>query len=291
MSTIEFDKLTSLKLQFEGEPYHIKEASPGVLQPLAVSDLLSLSIGLGYIVYINDIAIMVNERGLYQINDLGDGEITSITFPIDSQVEIDYTAQLIVTSLVGGDEEETVNQIYTYVDVIGQITSAFDYNESVYDMIQEKYEYSLTGAQQRLVMIGGVQIEADEGTAFYIQLDSGENQRHVINDTQVLTLIDDNMRITNLYFSGLHLEESFDEREELEAENKFFTEVGKTYTSTAEIIYPEANHVYSMTDGTRYIYFRNVWYPMSEQNDIQTTVQAMVNYYCRVLREEYRTNE
>ena len=288
MSKTEFNKLTSIKLQFVDEPYYIKETSSGLV-PLAASDPLSSSIGLGYIVYINNIPIMVNQNGLYQINDLGDGEITSISFPIDSNIEFDYTALLTITSLID-EEEGTTSQLYTYKDIIGQLWSAFDYEENAFDIIEEKYTYQILNASQRLIMVGGIQVEANSGVVVYVQTsEESVPTYHVINNTNLLTLIDDNLRITDIYFGGVHLEETLDDREELVGANKFFTEIGKIYNSTSEIVYPEANHVYSVIDNKRFIWYNNNWYEMSDSNDVQVTVEAILNYYCRVLKEEYQS--
>lgn len=290
MSKTEFDKLTSIKLQFADEPYYIKETSSG-LAPLAASDPLSSSIGLGYIVYINNIPIMVNQNGLYQINDLGDGEITSISFPIDSNIELDYTALLTITNLIG-EEEGITSQLYTYKDIVGQLWSAFDYEENAYEIIKQKYTYQIFNASQRLILVGGVQVEANSGTVIYIQTSAeSEPVYHVINDTNLLTIIDDNLRISNIYFGGIHLEETLDDREELVGANKFFTEIGKVYNSTSEITYPEANHVYQVVDNKRFIWYNNNWYEMDNNNNVQTTVEAILNYYCRVLKEEYQSEQ
>lgn len=289
MSRTEFDKLTSIKLQFADEPYYIKETSSG-LAPLAASDPLSSSIGLGYIVYINNIPIMVNQNGLYQINDLGDGEIISISFPIDSNIELDYTALLTITNLI--EEESTTSQLYTYKDIIGQLWSAFDYEENAYEIIEQKYTYQIVNASQRLILVGGVQVEANSGTVIYIQTSAeSEPVCHVINDTNLLTIIDDNLRISNIYFGGIHLEETLDDREELVGANKFFTEIGKVYNSTSEIIYPEANHVYQVVDNKRFIWYNNNWYEMDDNNNVQTAAEAILNYYCRVLKEEYQSEQ
>lgn len=289
MSRTEFDKLTSIKLQFADEPYYIKETSSG-LAPLAASDPLSSSIGLGYIVYINNIPIMVNQNGLYQINDLGDGEITSISFPIDSNIELDYTALLTITNLI--EEESTTSQLYTYKDIIGQLWSAFDYEENAYEIIEQKYTYQIVNASQRLILVGGVQVEANSGTVIYIQTSAeSEPVCHVINDTNLLTIIDDNLRISNIYFGGIHLEETLDDREELVGANKFFTEIGKVYNSTSEITYPEENHVYQVVDNKRFIWYNNNWYEMDDNNNVQTAAEAILNYYCRVLKEEYQSEQ
>ena len=289
MSRTEFDKLTSIKLQFADEPYYIKETSSG-LAPLAASDPLSSSIGLGYIVYINNIPIMVNQNGLYQINDLGDGEITSISFPIDSNIELDYTALLTITNLI--EEEGITSQLYTYKDVVGQLWSAFDYEENAYEIIEQKYTYQNFNASQRLILVGGVQVEANSGTVIYIQTSAeSEPVYHVINGTNLLTIIDDNLRISNIYFGGIHLEETLDDREELVGANKFFTEIGKVYNSTSEITYPEANHVYQIVDNKRFIWYNNNWYEMDNNNNVQTTIEAILNYYCRVLKEEYQSEQ
>lgn len=289
MSRTEFDKLTSIKLQFADEPYYIKETSSS-LTPLAASDPLSSSIGLGYIVYINNIPIMVNQNGLYQINDLGDGEITSISFPIDSNIELDYTALLTITNLI--EEESTTSQLYTYKDIIGQLWSAFDYEENAYEIIEQKNTYQIVNASQRLILVGSVQVEANSGTVIYIQTSAeSEPVCHVINDTNLLTIIDDNLRISNIYFGGIHLEETLDDREELVGANKFFTEIGKVYNSTSEITYPEANHVYQVVDNKRFIWYNNNWYEMDDNNNVQTTVEAILNYYCRVLKEEYQSEQ
>ena len=290
MSRTEFDKLTSIKLQFADEPYYIKETSSG-LAPLAASDPLSASIGLGYIVYINNIPIMVNQNGLYQINDLGDGEITSISFPIDSNIELDYTALLTITNLIG-EEEGITSQLYTYKDIVGQLWSAFDYEENAYEIIEQKYTYQNFNASQRLILVGGIQVEANSGTVIYIQTSAeSEPVYHVINDTNLLTIIDDNLRISNIYFGGIHLEETLDDREELVGANKFFTEIGKVYNSTSEVTYPEANHVYQIVDNKRFIWYNNNWYEMDNNNNVQTTIEAILNYYCRVLKEEYQSEQ
>ena len=88
---VEIQNLDFLKLEFEDEPYLIKEGADG---PYVVDDLGSIkedpdSAYLGYLAYVNNKPIIINPEGIYELSG-NDVEITSLSFPVDTKVNLEY---------------------------------------------------------------------------------------------------------------------------------------------------------------------------------------------------------
>jgi hypothetical protein len=93
---VSIKNLDSLRLEFENEPYLIKE---GINGPYKVEDSIarrlrsSLPISndtyLGYIVYINNKPVVVNSEGIYELKGQN-VEITSLSFPIETKINLEY---------------------------------------------------------------------------------------------------------------------------------------------------------------------------------------------------------
>lgn len=285
---VSVELIRDIKFSFYDDPYQIKEDASGNLLPLAATDDQSLSIGLGYIIYINGESIMVSEDGVYSLMDLEE-ELTSITFPIDSSVSIDYIAVLAEEKSVE-PESQITSSIYYYNDIVGQIWGGFNYGESLYEYIEAKYAFNYDNYNQRLIYIGDISIEANTNMVFYIQTDEESTPlRNVINETNVLTIQDKTLKIRDILFGGIHLDKETDKNKELVNSNKYYQE-DKEYSSLAAIGYPQDNHVY-VVDNERYIWYNENWENINENDDVEIPTSGLIDYYCRIVKEVYLLNE
>ena len=285
---VSVELIQDIKFSFQDDPYQIKEDESGNLLPLAATDDQSLSIGLGYIVYINGKSMMVSEDGVYSLMDLNE-MLTSVTFPIDSSVSIDYIAVLAEEKSVE-PESQITSSVYYYNDIVGQIWGGFNYGESLYEYIEAKYAFNYANYNQRLIYIGDISIEANTNMVFYIQTDEESTPlRNVINETNVLTIQDKTLKIRDILFGGIHLDKETDKNKELVNSNKYYQE-DKEYASLAAIGYPQDNHVY-IVDNERYIWYNENWENINENDDVEIPTSGLIDYYCRIVREVYLLNE
>lgn len=285
---VSVELIQDIKFSFYDDPYQIKEDPSGNLLPLAATDDQSLSIGLGYIVYINGKSMMVSEDGVYSLMDLNE-MLMSATFPIDSSVSIDYIAVLAEEKSVE-PEDQITNSVYYYNDIVGQIWGGFNYGESLYEYIEAKYAFNYDNYNQRLIYIGDISIEANTNMVFYIQTEEESTPlRNVINETNVLTIQDKTLKIRDIYFGGIHLDKETDKNKELVNSNKYYQE-DKEYSSLAAIGYPQDNHVY-VVDNERYIWYNENWENINENDDVEIPTSGLIDYYCRIVKEVYLLNE
>lgn len=285
---VSVELIQDIKFSFYDDPYQIKEDVSGKLLPLAATDDQSLSIGLGYIIYINGESIMVSKDGVYSLMDLNE-MLTSVTFPIDSSVSIDYIAVLAEEKSVE-PESQITSSVYYYNDIVGQIWGGFNYGESLYEYIEAKYAFNYDNYNQRLIYIGDISIEANTNMVFYIQTDEESTPlRNVINETNVLTIQDKTLKIRDILFGGIHLDKETDKNKELVNSNKYYQE-DKEYASLAAIGYPLDNHVY-VVDNERYIWYNENWENINENDDVEIPTSGLIDYYCRIVREVYLLNE
>jgi hypothetical protein len=139
----------------------------------------------------------------YQLSD--DIKIKSISFPVDTQATINYVAELI-------EQEKNDNkeiQKYTYSSVNGQLFGTFDYKDDVYIKIWSKYYLKQKDYYQEMIELGAIRIEANENTVVYIKSSGNDNYvKYIINNTNLLSLENDETTIDAFYFGGVHLEET-----------------------------------------------------------------------------------
>lgn len=285
---VSVELIQDIKFSFYDDPYQIKEDASGKLLPLAATDDQSLSIGLGYIVSIDGESMMVSEDGVYSLMDLNE-MLTSVTFPIDSSVSIDYIAVLAEEKSIE-PESQITSSVYYYNDIVGQIWGGFNYGESLYEYIESKYAFNYDNYNQRLIYIGDISIEANTNMVFYIQTDEESTPlRNVINETNVLTIQDKTLKIRDILFGGIHLDKETDKNKELVNSNKYYQE-DKEYASLAAIGYPQDNHVY-VVDNERYIWYNENWENINDNDDVEIPTSGLIDYYCRIVREVYLLNE
>ena len=113
---IAIQNLDFLRLEFESDPYLIKEGEDG---PCVVDDLGDDkenpdSAILGYLVYVNNKPIIINPEGIYELK--GENvEITSLFFPVDTQVNLEYHINLQQT-----EDTSKVFQTSSFYRRVGQ---------------------------------------------------------------------------------------------------------------------------------------------------------------------------
>ena len=278
-SFISFD---SIQIQFYDEPQLIAESGGGLIY---TTDM-DAAIGTGYIVYVNEQAIMVSESGTYKLSDLTNETFTSFYVIEDCDADIDY---VILASI---DEEESGsstsdNDSYTisyyYEDIISQLWGNYDYGEELYDVIEDKHYSTYGTVTSQLLSIDGISIEADKNTSIYIQTqDQSESEQQVITESCILTIQDDSMKIASIYLGGKYLEKATNSTQELVTSDRYYEDSG-AYSSLAGIAYPKDNWVYTV-DGQRYIWYNNAWETFSDNNEVEISLDVIINYSCRLMK-------
>lgn len=244
---IAIQNLDFLRLEFESDPYLIKEGEDG---PYVVDDLGSVkedpdSAILGYLAYINNKPIIINPEGIYELK--GENvEITSLSFPVDTQVNLEYHVNLQQT-----EDNSKVFQTSSFYRRVGQRWGAFKPNDSIYQNIWNKYFEKYSNYQQMMLSLDGVKIEAEPGTVIFVKESADTDfERHVIGPTQTLVLDAEDSAIEGLYFAGIHFEPATAAEQERETlpNNKYIETnivLDKYVSDTSQLI---KNGVYTLAD-------------------------------------------
>lgn len=244
---IAIQNLDFLRLEFESDPYLIKEGEDG---PYVVDDLGSVkenpdSAILGYLAYVNNKPIIINPEGIYELK--GENvEITSLSFPVDTQVNLEYHINLQQT-----EDTSKVFQTSSFYRRVGQRWGAFKPNDSIYQNIWNKYFEKYSNYQQMMLSLDGVKIEAEPGTVVFVKESADTDfERHVIGPTHTLILDAEDSAIEGLYFAGIHLEPATAAEQERETlpNNKYVETniiLDKYVSDTSQLI---KNGVYTLAD-------------------------------------------
>lgn len=317
----QLDYFRALKLEFTSEPYLIESADDGSLKPwtkledASGSQARAEDLAYGYIVYINNEPIIVSPRGIYELSDEGTA-VTSIRFPVDTEVEFNYIAVLTAK-----ENPKVLASKYYYNTIAGQLYGKFDVEESLSDSIYLKYRISNSEFYQKLLSIDRMIIEAAPGTIVYLK-DMYDNTyyRHIIGPTGSLEFFDEETVIMGAYLNGIHLAESPEGRDEVRDDEYII--MNEIYNSFDAVKDPVKNGVYTiinaegiLTEGqdalinrpidtikdnyllkirevlenreNQYIYFNSKWYIFSNEHDVICPVDALIDYICETVKGEY----
>lgn len=279
------DYLDSLRIEMTEPPYLIGENSSG---PYKINDTETTdsetltSAYLGYIIYVNNQPIIINPEGIYELNDEG-LQITSLKFPVDTQLNISYNV-----SVSKSEDVEKLFKTTNFYKKVGQYWGKFNYGESIYQKIWNKYYEKYPTYTQSLLSLDGIKIEADPGTIIYIK-ESGEQDydKHIIGQTCTLNLLDKDIIIEDFYFGGIHFEEATTAEKEREIlpSNKYIF-IDDVFDSTDEIENPIRNAIYNI-EGKDYIYYNDKYIEIDENFDAKCVVPALVDYYCEIMKGFY----
>ncbi len=244
---IAIQNLDFLRLEFESDPYLIKEGEDG---PYVVDDLGNVkedpdSAILGYLAYVNNKPIIINPEGIYELK--GENvEITSLTFPVNTQVNLEYHVNIQQT-----EDSSKVFQTSSFYRRVGQRWGAFKPNDSIYQNIWNKYFEKYSNYQQMMLSLDDIKIEAEPGTVVFVKESADTDfERHVIGPTYTLALDAEDSAIEGLYFAGIHLEPATAAEQERETlpDNKYI-ETGiildKYVSDTSQLV---KNGVYTLAD-------------------------------------------
>lgn len=271
--------LSWLRLEFNMPPYLIKVTENSV-EPLPKDEKPTEDTALGYIVYINNEPIVVSARGFYELIDK-DVVITSLYFPVDTNVNIDYEVSI--------DQIENPKLLYKkmfFYTKVGQISDTFNINENVFLKIYRKYLLNYESYHQELLTLNEIILEAVPGTIAYVR-DSFSDDffKHEIGPTGVLRIYDKDTTINGLYFGGVQLYQANSEIDELR-ENEFREINIGSINDVKEIKNPVKNGVYRI-GGKRYIYYTEEWFEFSNDNIVQCPVHVLIDYIYESMKGEY----
>ena len=274
---IQIEEINYLKLEITSDPYLIAEGENG---PVVTTDPAAADY-TGYIVYINNKPIIIEaDKGkIYELKGQGIS-VTSITFAADTIAIIDYNV------VISQKQKEGTSVLSSnYYKEVGQISGVFQNKESVYQQIWNKHYEETETTIQKMVTLNAVKIEAEVGTVVYIK-ENGENNfdKHIIGDTCILEINNDNSFITGLYFAGMHfLPASETDLERRELSSNIYKEINdKIYNSLSDIS-PITNGVYNLSDGKKYIYYNQTWW-LFENEEISCATVAIIDYYYEIMK-------
>ena len=303
------DHLEHMRLEFNSLPYLIHENENKKLEPLKDGQEPDETTILGYIVYINNIAIYVSPDGIYELTE--GSEINSLSFPVDTNVTIDYIVVMYNTE----DHFHKTDITYFY-NKVGQMWGIFNYKDSIFRKIWNKYYGEYKKSSQKLVSINGLHIEAEPGTICWIKDSASPNLKQlVINDTGNLYLYDDDAVIEGFYFGGAHVEPANEEdKKRITLPINKYIDTKITVESLDEIKHPIRNGVYTVNknvnsikniqidrplvaddlyavtlnnlinDSKQYIYFNDKWCIfIKDQNEVLCDTEGLVDYYCEIM--------
>lgn len=309
--------LHHLRLELEGKPQLIKETSGG---PIVVNDYIADRYGLdgtypGFLIYVNNLPIVVPPDGIYELK----GEnvnITSLYFAEDTTINMAYNA-----TVKQAEDIATAPISENFYTKMGQMLGVFDYNDSLYKKLWNKYSEKYEDHIQTLTAINSLNVEADTGTVIYIkESDEPGFDRHVVGRTQRLDLGDKSMLFEGMYFAGIHLNKASEQEAQriLCPEDKFI-DTGISANSIEDIENPIRNGVYNINavaaiseenqDDTDYsksklqktdnefkikinkdiqsgrmIYYNDQWYPFTNDNDVICPVPATIDYCFNLMK-------
>lgn len=277
------DKIVYLKIQFNDKPYLIKMGQNGEI-PTPAQSRDSANTIMGHLVEINGQTIVIKEMGIYELKN-EDVEIKSISFPVDSDVMLDYELVLSQTT-----DKKKIVKSFSYKKIIGQLRGIFEETDELISELRRKYSINYSEWYQELTAVNGMRVEADEGTIFYVKEEEEAGyQKHVIGPTESLDFYDPESIISGVYFYGKHFYDANgnDLQRNTLPLNKI-KDSGISVNSIEEILEPQKNNTY-LVNGVRKLYYRNNWYNIDDNNDVQCPVDAMVDYYCECARGFYAT--
>lgn len=288
--------LDYLKIEFQDKPYLIQETAGGPVkyEPAAAASeevmLMSVentppslesknkSLYMGYIAYINNKPIIIPPEGIYTL-DNAELQVTSLYFPIDTSIILDYNIKL--------DYVVDVNQLVknrNYYQKVGQLRGLFKPEKSIYEDLWSRYYEQYSSYSQTLVSIDNINIEADPGVIVYIKEDLDEDyHRHIIGETCTLMIGDEYSTIEDIYFTGIHFKEKTDNSNPTYPS---FINTGLIANTFEDIKNPQQGEAY-IINSDRYIYYNGQWYLLNDNNDIECPVQAMIDYTCEIMKGMY----
>lgn len=272
---VKIEYLDYLRIEMEQDPYLIKDngAYPYPIVDIDPTREDGKGAYLGYICKINGVDVVINPEGIYELK--GEGvSVTSLTFPVDTQVCLDCHVAISQT-----EDKSKVPISINYYKRMGQYWGVFDYKDSVYQKIWEKYFESYSTYIQNLLGITEISIEANPGTVVYVaETKEKDLERHVIGDTCRLDFSDKDSGIIGLYFAGVHFEEATDyEKIRDELPDHKYIDTGIIVDSLDEIKNPKRNGVYTLSGAAAALF--------SEEEDtykvltkVQQTSNEMYNH-------------
>lgn len=281
--------LDFLRLEINNEPWLIAEGNDGPYlieaNKLKAVNEDKETIIAGYLVYINGIPIVINREGRYELTNEGT-EITSLYFPADTNVTIDFNAnikQSLNESI--GDTESSPNEpkSMTFETVLGQCWGGFSYKDSIIQQIWNKYYEKYSDYGQALYYLNNITVEADPMTVIYVKENKDfDYERHVIGQTCMLDFNDDNANILSLYFAGIHFKLANDaEMERDTVPDYIYKETGITLNE--DLIIRDykyiRNGVYTLTPGfiTKHPELMSELNIINSNRTIQAAKSALIN--------------
>ena len=318
------DYLDYLRLELTEDPYLIKE---GADEPYVVDDEYPdvdeepASAYLGYLVYINGEPFVINKEGIYELKS-EDVKITSLVFPIDTEINMEYHVTISQT-----EDKTQLPKTIEYTLRVGQCWGTFDYQDSIFQTIWNKYYEKYSTYIQSLLSLDAIKIEAEPGTVVYVaETGESELERHIIGETCTLSFEDEGALITGLYFAGIHFEEAIDyEKSRTLLPNYRYVDTGITVNSLDEVLFPISNGVYTLSSEegasnilstlmkiqetsnetysrlllrandeqfistlsetlseNKYIWYNDKWWLFTDDHDLLCPVEALIDYTCEL---------
>jgi hypothetical protein len=241
----------------------------------------------GYAIMVNGEQILIDDSGIYELYD-DNLIISSLSFCSSVTATINYTCEL--------DQKEVVEEVaskYYYNHINGQLWGSFEPKELQLETLMEKYRLNSDTSYQKFVSINTMTIEANPGTIVYIKdsLDDSYN-RFVIGESGTLNFGKSDRTISDFYFAGTHLIPNTTGRTK-GIKGEYYEQTSPKYGELDKIPNPVNGTAYWAETGEggymqRWYYWDGEFILFnSATDDLLEPVDAVVSYYCDVMRGEY----
>jgi hypothetical protein len=281
--SLSLNGLKYLKIEFESEPSLYEQNSAGNWQMVSTASNKSY---YGYLINVNGSQILVDRDGVYEIYD-DELLIYSISLGFYGTATVNYICDLQQKEVV----TETPSKFY-YYHINGQLWGRFKPKVLQLEVLTEKYKLNYEDYYQKFVSINTMKIEAQPGTIVYVKdsLDTSYN-RFVVGISGVLEFGNETKTIDDFYFAGTHMMPNDDNL--MEGLRGYYIEQDNpTYLNFDAIRNPKEMTAYWVAneDGLfeRYLYKNGEYYYFSSAtDDVNEPVDAVVSYYCDIMKGEY----
>ena len=285
--------LKNVKIYFESQP-HMYSFSGGQLTEVTslnspTQDYLN-TIQMGYKFEINspegsvngNTIFFVNKKGYYQIPSKI--KVNSLYFPNDSDIVtieyiLSYEASLNTSTLPSTTSIDRT--------IIGQENGDFTSDDSIGDIIKNKYNVVLDNVEQQMQYWKGISIDAEPFTVINIKYhNSDDYSQYVIGFTGILNLLKD-FEIDNLYFSGKKMHKVDYSRQRFCERWEYVLNTSKAYDEDSDIKKPLQNVVYNVNDKYE-IFLDGYFYDFDIDTEIaDIPINGSINYYANIISKEY----
>lgn len=216
----------------------------------------------GHLFFLKEKQIIVPHLKEYIISSENIG-LLDLFFLSGDCFTIDYVCEMEIKKY------NIINENYSNYNIeLGQIQETIEPEENVFNIISKKYN----STQTKMYSLDQIEIECIPGAVFYIKnIFDKTHEKHIIGDTGVLKLYDEDSVIDDFYYYGVKFTKN--NGNSILRENEY-----SIASELEDINSPRNNVVYSLPDGEK-IYYNKNWYEFDKKEEIAfMPCSVIVNY-------------